>query len=280
MDFGIIMFATDLSIDPCSLARAVEERGFESLWFPEHTHIPTSRESPWPGGPDLPEWYRRTLDPFGALTAAAAVTERIKVGTGICLVVEHDPITLAKEVATLDHVSGGRMLFGVGGGWNAEEMANHGTDPARRFTLMAERIRAMQEIWTKDEAEFHGTYVDFEPIWQWPKPVQKPHPPILVGGGGPKVLDRVLDYGTSGGWMPIPGRGNFADQYAELQRRAAEPGHGRIPVSVFGGPADEQAVDQYREIGADRYIFSAPSAPAGEVLPFLDQCAALREKFA
>lgn len=280
MDFGIIMFATDLSIDPCSLARAVEERGFESLWFPEHTHIPTSRESPWPGGPDLPEWYRRTLDPFGALNAAAAVTERIKVGTGICLVVEHDPITLAKEVATLDHVSGGRMLFGVGGGWNAEEMANHGTDPARRFTLMAERIKAMQEIWTKDEAEFHGTYVDFEPIWQWPKPVQKPHPPILVGGGGPRVLDRVLDYGTSGGWMPIPGRGNFAEQYAELQRRAAEQGHGRIPVSVFGGPADEQAVDQYREIGADRYIFSAPSAPAGEVLPFLDQCAALREKFA
>jgi probable F420-dependent oxidoreductase len=280
MDFGIIMFATDLSIDPCSLARAVEERGFESLWFPEHTHIPTSRQSPWPGGPNLPEWYRRTLDQFSALSAAAAVTERIKVGTGISLVVQHDPIDLAKQVATLDLISGGRALFGVGGGWNAEEMANHGTDPGRRFTLMAERIKAMQEIWTKDEAEFHGTYVDFEPIWQWPKPVQKPHPPILVGGGGPKVLDRVLDYGTSGGWMPIPGRGNFAEQYAELQRRAAEQGHGRIPVSVFGGPADEQAVDQYREIGADRYIFSAPSAPAGEVLPFLDQCLALREKFA
>jgi len=280
MDFGIIMFATDLSIDPSSLARAVEERGFESLWFPEHTHIPTSRKSPWPGGPNLPEWYRRTLDQFSALSAAAAVTERIKVGTGISLVVQHDPIDLAKQVATLDLISGGRALFGVGGGWNAEEMANHGTDPARRFTLMAERIRAMQEIWTKDEAEFHGTYVDFDPIWQWPKPVQKPHPPILVGGGGPKVLDRVLDYGTSGGWMPIPGRGNFAEQYAELQRRAAEQGHGRIPVSVFGGPADEQAVGQYREIGADRYIFSAPSAPADEVLPFLDQCVALREKFA
>ncbi len=280
MDFGIIMFATDLSIDPCALARAVEERGFESLWFPEHTHIPTSRQSPWPGGPNLPEWYRRTLDQFSALSAAAAVTERIKVGTGISLVVQHDPIDLAKQVATLDLISGGRALFGVGGGWNAEEMANHGTDPGRRFTLLAERIKAMQEIWTKDEAEFHGTYVDFEPIWQWPKPVQKPHPPILVGGGGPKVLDRVLDYGTSGGWMPIPGRGNFAEQYAELQRRAAEQGHGRIPVSVFGGPADEQAVGQYREIGADRYIFSAPSAPSGEVLPFLDQCVALREKFA
>jgi probable F420-dependent oxidoreductase len=278
MDFGVIMFPTDLSIDPVSLARAVEERGFESLWFPEHTHIPTRRQSPWPGGPDLPEWYRRTLDQFSALSAAAAVTSRIRLGTGISLVVQHDPIDLAKQVATLDVISNGRAMFGVGGGWNTEEMANHGTDPSRRFALMAERIKAMQEIWTNDEAEFHGTFVDFDPIWQWPKPVQQPHPPILVGGGGSRVIDRVLDYGTTGGWMPIPGRGNFAGQYAELQRRAAEAGKDRIPVSIFGGPVDEAAVEQYRDTGADRYIFNLPSARADEVLPILDRCAVIQEK--
>ncbi|HET9772410.1 MAG TPA: TIGR03619 family F420-dependent LLM class oxidoreductase, partial [Acidimicrobiia bacterium] len=179
MRIGITMFPTSYAIRVTDLGRAVEERGFESLFVPEHTHIPTSRRSDWPGGGPLPEEYRHTLDPFAALAAVAAVTERIRLGTGICLVVERDPITTAKEVATLDLLSGGRFEFGVGGGWNLEEMANHGTDPATRFALLRERLLAMREIWTNDEAEFHGRFVDFEPLWQWPKPVQRPHPPVL-----------------------------------------------------------------------------------------------------
>src|ERR671926_1362353 len=194
MKFGVTMFPTRYSIGPAELARAVEERGFESLFFPEHTHIPISRRSPWPGGADLPPEYRETLDPFLALTAAATVTERILLGTGICLVVERDPITTAKEVATLDLLSGGRVLFGIGGGWNREEMENHGTDPKVRFAVMRERIEAMKAIWAEDEAEYHGRHVDFDPIWSWPKPRQRPHPPVLVGGLGEKVLDRVVAY--------------------------------------------------------------------------------------
>jgi len=195
MNFGVTIFPTRYSIGPAELARAVEERGFESLFVPEHTHIPTSRRSPWPGGPDLPDEYRETLDPFLALTAAAGVTERLLLGTGICLVVERDPITTAKEVATLDLLSGGRFLFGIGGGWNREEMEHHGTDPARRFAVMRERVLAMKEIWTHDVAEFHGEHVDLDPLWQWPKPVQQPHPPVLVAGNGPGTLARVLEYG-------------------------------------------------------------------------------------
>ena len=176
MKFGAFIFPTDYSIDPAELAREVEARGFESLWFPEHTHIPVSRRTPYPGGAELPEEYSHSLDPFVALGAAAAVTERLKLGTGITLVIERDPITLAKEVATLDHISNGRVLFGVGGGWNREEMANHGTDPSRRWKLLRERIEAMKAIWTQDEAEYHGEFVDFDPIWSWPKPVQRPPP--------------------------------------------------------------------------------------------------------
>src|SRR5215510_3238680 len=188
------MFPTRYSIGIVELARAVEERGFESLFVPEHTHIPTSRRSPWPGGADLPPEYRETLDPFLALTAAATVTERIRLGTGICLVVERDPITTAKEVATLDLLSGGRFLFGIGGGWNREEMENHGTDPKQRFKVMRERVLAMKEIWTKEEPSYRGRFVRFDPIWSWPKPVQRPHPPILIGGSGDRVLERVVEY--------------------------------------------------------------------------------------
>src|SRR5512143_2164356 len=201
MDFGVTMFATDYAMRPDDLARAVEERGFESLWFPEHTHIPASRKSPWPGGPELPKEYWHTHDLFVALTMAAAVTRTLKVGSGICLVVERDPITLAKEVATLDHLSNGRFLFGIGGGWNAEEMANHGTDFTRRWQLLRERIEAMKTIWRDDDAAYHGELVDFDPIWSWPKPVQKPHPPIYLGGHGPKALARVVRY--CDGWLPI-----------------------------------------------------------------------------
>ncbi|MGH8999857.1 MAG: LLM class F420-dependent oxidoreductase [Acidimicrobiia bacterium] len=278
MQFGITMFATDISLDVRVLGRGCEERGFESLWLPEHTHIPTSRRSPWPGGDELPEEYWRTLDQFGALTAVAGVTERLLLATGICLVIEHDPITLAKQVATLDLLSGGRVLFGVGAGWNAEEMENHGTDPARRFRLLAERVAAMKTIWTNDVAEYHGELVDFDPIWQWPKPVRQPHPPVLVAGGGSRVLDRVLDYGD-GGWLPIPGRGDFDSMFGKLQRVADERGVGPVPVSVFGTRPDPATVEHYRELGVTRCIFGVPSAPAEGALRRLDEYAELIAKF-
>ncbi|MFB3053621.1 MAG: LLM class F420-dependent oxidoreductase, partial [Dehalococcoidia bacterium] len=220
MKFGVTMFPTDYSISPAELAGAVEERGFESLFFPEHTHIPASRRTPWPGGADLPREYSHTLDPFVALSAAATATERLRIGTGICLVVERDPITLAQEVASLDFISGGRFLFGIGGGWTLEEMENHGADPARRWKLLRERVLAMKAIWAEDEAEFHGRFVNFDPIWSWPKPVQKPHPPILVGGSGPHTFQRVVEYGDA--WMPIAGRDEtpLSERIAELNRLA------------------------------------------------------------
>jgi probable F420-dependent oxidoreductase len=196
MDFGIVMF-NGYPISPATLARAVEERGFESLFYPEHTHIPV-RSKRADGRPT--EGYAHTYDPFVALAAAAVVTERIKLGTGVCLVPQRDPITTAKEVATLDHMSGGRFLFGVGAGWNREELANHGTDPKSRMAVLADRVRAMRTIWAEDEAEYHGTYVDFEKIWSWPKPIQRPGPPVLVGGNGPGTEDRVLDFGDE--WLP------------------------------------------------------------------------------
>jgi probable F420-dependent oxidoreductase len=271
------MFPTRYSISPVDLARAAEERGFESLFFPEHTHIPVSRRSPWPGGADLPSEYRETLDPFLAMAAAATVTERILLGTGICLVVERDPIVTAKEVATLDHLSGGRVLFGIGGGWNREEMENHGTDPTTRFALMRERVLAMQEIWTKDEAEFHGTFVDFDPIWSWPKPLQRPYPPVLVAGNGPKTLERVLEYGD--GWIPIPGRGAVAlgEGTARLREMAAERGRPPVPVTVFGARPDPEVLDHYAAAGVDRALFALPPVPTPEALKYLDTYANLAE---
>src|SRR3954447_2857889 len=233
LQFGLAMFPTDYAIDPVALGRLAEERGFESLWFPEHTHIPASRDTPYPAGGELPQEYWHTHDPFVALAGVAAVTERLRIGTGICLVVERDPIVTAKEVASLDRLSGGRFLFGVGGGWNEEEMRNHGTDPSTRFGLMRERIEAMKAIWTQDEAEYHGRHVDFDPIWCWPKPVQRPHPPVLVGGLGEKVLDRVVAYGDE--WIPnrVKSPEDLGERIAELQRRAEVAGRDRIPVSVF-----------------------------------------------
>src|SRR5205809_6626473 len=228
------MFPTDYAIDPVTLGRAVEERGFESLFFPEHTHIPTSRRTPWPGGAELPREYSYTYDLFVAMAAVAATTEKLMLGTGICLVVERDPIILAKEVASLDFISGGRVIFGVGGGWNREEMENHGTDPRTRFPLMRERILAMKEIWTKDEAEYHGKYVDFDPIWSWPKPHQRPHPPVLVGGNGETVIDRVLRFGDE--WMP-----NRVGDVTELKRRVDElrdRAGRRVPVTFSGTKPD------------------------------------------
>jgi probable F420-dependent oxidoreductase len=280
MKFGVTMFPTDYSIGPAELARAVEERGLESLFLPEHTHIPTSRRTPRPGGGELPQAYSHTLDPFVALCAAAAATEGLLIGTGICLVIERDPITLAKEVASLDFISGGRFLFGIGGGWNQEEMENHGTNPAQRWKLLRERVLAMKAIWTQDEAEFHGRFVNFDPIWSWPKPVQKPHPPILVGGDGPHTLQRVVEYGD--GWMPIPGRGPkpLPERIAELNRLEAEAGRGRIPVSVFGASPRPDVVQHYAELAVERCIFWLPSASREEVLPLLDDYAELAESLA
>ena len=226
MDFGAMMFSTDYSIRPDDLARLLEDRGFESMWVPEHSHIPAERSSPWPGGGDLPQDYWHTYDPFVALTAAAAVTTDLKLGTGICLVIERDPIMLAKEVASVDRLSGGRFIFGIGGGWNREEMANHGTRFRSRWRLLRERILAMKEIWTQEEAEFHGEFVDFDKMWAYPKPVQRPHPPILMGGDGPTTFDRVVEF--CDGWMPISGRSSEGTSLQEkivlLRRQAEEAG--------------------------------------------------------
>jgi probable F420-dependent oxidoreductase len=271
MRIGITMFPTSYAMRVTDLGRAVEERGFESLFVPEHTHIPTSRRSDWPGGGPMPEEYRHTLDPFAALAAVAAVTERIRLGTGICLVVERDPITTAKEVATLDLISDGRFEFGVGGGWNLEEMENHGTDPGTRFALLRERVLAMKAIWTTEEAEFHGSFVDFEPMWQWPKPVQRPHPPVLLAGNGPRTLERVLDWAD--GWIPIPGRGatSIGDGVARLRAMADERGRPAPSVTVFAGRPDETVLEHYAADGVDRCILMVPPEPAADVTERLDQ---------
>ena len=278
MKFGIAVFPTDDAADPGTIARLVEERGFESLFFPEHTHIPASRRTPYPGGGDLPDMYSRTHDPFVALTAAAMATERLLLATGVCLVIERDPIITAKEVASLDQISGGRFLFGVGAGWNEEEMENHGTDPRRRFGLMRERIEAMKAIWTDDEAEYHGEHVDFDPIWCRPKPAQKPHPPILVGGNGPKVLDRVLAYGDE--WMPnrISDEAAFFARVEELRERARDAGRDPIPVTFSGPPPKADLVGRLAEAGIHRCVFYVRPAPADEIERHIDKRAALVEE--
>ena len=279
MKFGITMFPTDYAIDVITLARAVEQRGFDSLWFPEHTHIPASRRTPWPGGADLPKEYSHTIDPFTALGAAAAVTDKLLLGTGICLVMQRDPITLAKEVASVDFLSGGRFLFGIGGGWNEEEMEDHGTDPRLRWRILRERVLAMKEIWTKDEAEFHGKFVDFPATWSWPKPVQKPHSPVYVGGDGPRTLQRVIEYGDA--WMPIPMRGAapLAERMQELQRMASEAGRGPIPVTCFGVQPRAEAIEHFAEIGVQRCIFFLPPVPEYQALPTLDRYVELTKSF-
>lgn len=281
MDIGIVMFPADYAIRPDDLARAVEERGFESLWFPEHTHIPASRQSPWPGGPELPEEYWHTHDLFVGLSAAAAVTRRIKIGTGICLVVERDPIILAKEVASLDRLSDGRLLFGIGAGWNAEEMANHGTAFDTRWHLLRERVEAMKVIWREESAEYHGKFVDFDPLWSWPKPLQKPHPPIFLGGHGPAALQRVVAY--CDGWMPIPARaGDLGAEIADLHARARAAGRdpASIGVSVYAAPADLVALRGYAQAGVRRAILGLPPRPREEALRTLDTYARTMREFA
>ncbi len=278
MKYGVAMFPTDYAIPADALARELEARGFESLWLPEHTHIPTSRKSAWPGGADLPRDYWHTLDPFVALGAAAAVTKTLMLGTGICLVIERDPIILAKEVASLDFISGGRVLLGIGGGWNAEEMEDHGTPFGERWKILRERISAMKAIWTQEEAEYHGKYVNFDKLWSFPKPVQKPYPPILMGGSGPHARQRAAEF--DGHWMPIIGRDPLDEAIADLRQRAEKAGRdpAAVSVSLFGVRPDEGKLAAWRDLGVARVVFFVPCALAGTVLPLLDQYAAVAKK--
>ena len=275
MKFGIATFPTDYSIPPAELAIALEERGFESMWVAEHSHIPADRTSPWPGGDELPKMYYDVMDPFVVLSAAAAVTTTLRIGTGICLVVQRDPLQTAKAVASLDQISGGRFLFGIGAGWNAEEMAHHGVDPARRTATMLEHVEAMRAIWTADEAEFHGRHVDFSPIWSWPKPTRVP--PVLIGGGGPTVLDRVLSHGD--GWIPLrvplDGLDAFAARVAELRGRATRP----VSVTLYGAVPKPAAIESYAAAGVDRLLFELTDPGPGAAdasLRELDTLAGLR----
>jgi probable F420-dependent oxidoreductase len=264
---GLAIFATDEGVDPADLARLAEDRGFESLFFPEHTHIPAERSTDAPRGGELPREYQHTYDPFVALMAAAAATTELRVGTGICLIVERDPIATAKAAATLDHLSGGRFLFGVGAGWNVEEMRNHGTDPKRRFALMKERVQAMRQIWTEDVASYSGEFVQFERIWAWPKPVQEPLP-VLLAGNGPTVIDRVLAYGDE--WLPEPEDGLPA-RIEALRRRAADAGRD-IPVTVYG--VKPQEVEMYEQAGAHRVVYWLPPRSPEDTIHRLEELAA------
>ncbi|HEY1260784.1 MAG TPA: LLM class F420-dependent oxidoreductase [Stellaceae bacterium] len=278
MDFGVSMFHTDYSMPAVELARALEERGFESMWAPEHSHIPVPRRTPFPGGGELPKPYYDAMDPFVVLAAAAAASRRLKLGTGVCLVVQRDPIQTAKAVASLDQVSGGRFLFGVGGGWNREEIEGHGTAFASRFKLMRERIEAMKEIWTKSTAEYHGEFVDFGPMMTWPKPVQKPHPPVIVGGAFPHAARRAIRYGD--GWVPIAGRAPYGDANDYLPKfremaKAAEREPASLPITLFGGTEDADLLRRYRDMGIARVVTTLPPEPADKTLPVLDRWAEL-----
>jgi len=270
------MFATDQSIGPVELARALEARGFYSLYIPEHTHIPTSRKTPPPTGePELPEEYKRTLDPFVALAAAAAVTSRIKLGTGVCLVAQRDPIVLAKEVATLDLVSNGRFVFGIGFGWNRDEMETHGVDFRTRRERVRESVLAVQRLWANEMAAFHGEFVDFEESWSWPKPVQQPRPLTLIGGAaGPKLFAHIAEYAD--GWIPIGGAGVRA-ALPDLRRAMEQAGRdpAQLRVVTFGSIPDPGKLEYYAGIGVTEVVFRLPPAPADVVLPLLDEYAKL-----
>lgn len=271
--FGLTIFPTDYSIQPVELAQAAEARGFESLFFPEHTHIPASRQSPFPGGGDLPKMYWHSHDPFVALGACAGATSTIRLGTGICLVIERDPITLAKEVASLDMISNGRFVLGIGAGWNREEMENHGADYRNRWKIVREKVLAMKAIWTEEAADFHGEFVDFDPLWSYPKPVQAGGPPIWIGANSKWVFDRVAEYAD--GWMPIGGLGSgnmerMTEALAARGRKIED-----MDLALFGAPHDHDQLKGRIEQGFDELVFSLPDASAEKVLPLLDKLAEL-----
>ncbi len=276
MEIGALIFATDYCIRMDELALALEERGFGSLFLPEHTHIPASRRTPRPGGGELPKEYWHTYDPFVALSFAAAATSKIKLGTGICLLPQRDPIVTAKSVASLDMLSGGRFIFGLGGGWNVEEMENHGARYETRFKLLRERVLAMKAIWTEDEAAFHGEMVDFDPLWAYPKPVQKPHPPIILGGESDHTLARVIEF--CDGWLPRA-RGAFdpVEGMGRLRRAAEVAGRemSTLSMTVFGAPPKATTIETYAEAGVTRALLALPSADRDTVLSLLDDYAPL-----
>jgi probable F420-dependent oxidoreductase len=269
VDVGIAVFPGSYGLPPAALGRAVETRGFESLFWAEHTHIPVA--SSRPDGRPVRD-YAETYDPFVALAAVAAVTSTLKLGTAVCLVTERDPIVTAKAVASLDRVADGRFLFGVGAGWNREELANHGTDPRTRMALLADRVHAMRRIWTDDEAEHHGAFVDFDKLWSWPMPVQRPHPPVLVGGNGPGTEDRVLDFGD--GWLPQCGPLSSVEELerrvAALRRRAAGAGRAAIPVTLFGAIPDPALLEAFAAARVDRCLLPLPPGTEAELLATLD----------
>ncbi|HEY3777571.1 MAG TPA: LLM class F420-dependent oxidoreductase [Rhizomicrobium sp.] len=275
MKFGAAIFFTEHSIGPAALARALEERGFESLWAPEHSHIPVSRTTPYPGGGELPKEYYDVMDPFVTLATAAAATSSLKVATGICLVQQRDVIQTAKLVASLDRVSNGRFLFGIGAGWNREEMENHGTVFETRFQRVRESIEAMKEIWTKPQAEYHGDIVKFDPIFAWPKPVQKPHPPILVGGGFPQGARRAIRYGD--GWLPIIGATDLEKIVPKFQAMLKEAGRNpaTVTISAWNAKPDADSIKRFRDLGVVRIVTTLPPAGPEKVIPILDRCAAV-----
>lgn len=272
MHAAVAFFPTAYSIPPNVLGLALEERGFESIWVAEHSHIPVSRTTPFPGGGELPQHYHDTLDPFVFLATLATFTTTLRLATGVCLVAQRDPIHTAKQVASLDQLSGGRFIFGVGAGWNEDEMNNHGTPLHGRFKLMRERVGAMKEIWTNDQAEYHGDVVDLDPLVMNPKPIQNPHPPIHVGGSFPGGARRAIEWAN--GWMPIHGRGkgSLADHVAEMRTMAVAAGRDpdEIDVSVYYAPADPQKLLELAEVGVDRAIFRLPSVDRDEAIESLD----------
>lgn len=276
MHVGALIFSTDYAVAPHELARELEARGYESLFVPEHTHIPTSRRSPWPGGNTLPDEYSHTYDPFVALSFAAAATQKLRLGTGICLLPQRDTLVTAKLVASLDRLSGGRFLFGVGAGWNREELEQHGVAFDSRFRRMAEQVAALKKLWTEEVASFNGEYVQFEPSWQYPKPSQRPHPPILLGGESDHTLRRIVR--TCEGWLPRA-RGGFdaAANMARLARIAAEEGRSMdtLSVNVFGAEPTADALSRYRNAGITRAILPLPPADRDSVWRTLDRYQAL-----
>jgi len=279
MKYGILMFQADFAIRPDELAKAVEERGFESLFFPEHTHIPSSRKTPWSDrGHDLPKMYSHTYDLFVALTAAAMATTTLTLASGICLIIQRDPIITAKAVASLDQLCGGRLIFGVGGGWNQEEMENHGTAYQTRWGLMRERVEAMKVIWAEETASYHGKHVHIDGIWSWPKPLQKPHPPILVAGNGARTLKRVARYAD--GWLPLPhGIDSFKDSIKELEDLCAAANKPTASVSLFYAPTSKpKKLEQFKREGVSRFIWSVPSEGRDVVLAELDALVKVREQ--
>lgn len=270
MHVGLCTFPTDSSMRFPDLAVAAEERGFESIWVAEHSHIPVSRRTPYPGGGELPKIYYEAMDPFVALASAASVTRTLKLATGVCLLIQRDPIQTAKQVASLDQLSQGRFLFGIGGGWNAEEMENHGTRSEKRFRILRERVEAMKAIWSEERAAYHGEFVNFDPIFAWPKPVQKPHPPIHVGGGFPGAAKRAIRYGD--GWLPVGDPQGALARMPELRKMAEQAGRNpaSIEVSIYYCPPDRDLLARLRDGGITRAIFGVPSEPREKVLPILD----------